>query len=261
MIFKVSNLTREITILGICSARLITCFNIVPFLGGKLIPHFARNAIILSIVIIIYPLISPIAPDKLSAFQGLIFLGKEIFVGLIIGFVVGILFWSVEVAGFLIDNQRGSGMASTFDPLYGHSTSPTGVLLLQLITVLFFASGGFLIFLEGVFASYKFWPVFEYLPKIGNNTFVFFLNQADLLMKTGVLLAAPFLISIFLIDLSLGLINRFVPQLNVFFLSMPIKSGVASFILILYVAIIAHYFRPHFASLDKIISELNGLLK
>ncbi|MBW2067574.1 MAG: type III secretion system export apparatus subunit SctT [Deltaproteobacteria bacterium] len=262
MIIQVSNLTKSLAILGISSARLITCFNIVPFIGGKIIPHYVRNAIVMSIVLTtVYPFVSITAPDKLTILQGLILLGKEIFVGLIMGFVVGILFWSIEITGFLIDNQRGAGMASVFDPLYGHSTSPMGVLFLQLLTVLFFASGGFLVFLEGIFASYQFWPVFEYVPKIEGKLFIFFLNQADLLMKTGFLLAAPFLITIFLVDLSLGLINRFVPQLNVFFLSMPIKSGISSFLLVAYIAVIAYYYRPHFAGIDEIIKELSGVIK
>jgi type III secretion protein T len=64
-------------------------------------------------------------------------LGKEALLGLVVGFVVSLFFWSAEMVGFLVDKQRWGSMASAMDPLYGESSSPTGVLLLQLVTVLF----------------------------------------------------------------------------------------------------------------------------
>ena len=62
-------------------------------------------------------------------------------------------------------------------------------------------------------------------------------------------------------ELGLGLINRFSPQLNVFFLSMPIKSGIASFFLILYLVILLTYFQGYLVENSKVFPFLKDLLK
>jgi type III secretion protein T len=248
------DLMRVLIITALSAARMLTCFTVLPFLGGNILPQYIRNALVFALFAVLYPFISPLAPGQLSVDRGILLLGKEIFVGLVIGFVVGIIFWSAEMVGFLVDNQRGASMASAMDPLYGESSSPTGVLLLQLVTVLFFATGGFLVFLAGIFESYRFWPWFELVPTVEGNLPLFFLGKMDQLMRTAMLLSAPFLIAIFLVDLALGIVNRFVPQLNVFFLSMPVKSGVASFLFVLYLAVIVTYYIDSWSGMDRIIS-------
>jgi type III secretion protein T len=250
-----------LVVAAFCLIRLGACFSILPFMGGDLLPGYLKNALMLTLVSVVYPFIAPSAPAEFSISLALTITLKEVFVGLAIGFVVGIVIWTAEIVGFLIDNQRGTSMATVFDPLYGHSTSPLGALLLQLATMLFFATGGFLILLKGLFESYEFWPVFELYPKIHGSGFVFFLNQADKLMKSALLLASPFLIAIFLVDLCLGLINRFVPQLDVFFLSMPIKSGIASFLLVIYLFVFVYFIKKELIGIDGLIRSLKAVFE
>jgi type III secretion protein T len=240
---------------------MLACFTILPFLGGNILPPYIRNALVFAIFVVTYPFVASSAPAHISYLQGFILLMKEVLVGLIMGFIVGLLFWSAEIVGFLVDNQRGSSMASALDPLYGESSSPLGVLLLQMVTALFFATGGFLVFLDGVFESYQFWPVFEFFPPIESLSPLFFLDKVDQLMRASLLLAAPFLIVIFIVDLALGVVNRFVPQLNVFFLSMPVKSGIASFLFVLYLTIIVSYYIETGKGVSGVIHVLKELIK
>jgi type III secretion protein T len=62
----------------------------------------------------------------------------------------------------------------------------------------------------------------------------FFASQLDVIMYGIAVLGAPMLIICFLVDFGMGMMNRFAPQLNVFFLSMPIKSGLSMVLLIIY---------------------------
>lgn len=247
-----------LTVMAIAMARVVSCFSVVPFLGGNMLPQYIRNTLVFAIFLSVYPYVAPTAPETLPLTTAALLMAKEVFIGLLMGFMVGIIFWSAEITGFLIDNQRGASMANVLDPLYGHNTSPLGTLLLQLVTVLFFATGGFLVFLEGVFESYRFWPVYDFFPSMDLGIAPFFLEKADQLMRMGLLLASPFLIGIFLIDLSLGLINRFVPQFNVFFLSMPVKSGLASMLMVLYLTVIVTYYAKYWAGMDRVIQALRG---
>jgi type III secretion protein T len=242
-------------------ARIVAAFSVLPFMGPQVVQGIVRNSIILSLALILYPLVAPTVPTtKISVLLLAVILGKEIIIGVIIGFLVGIIFWIAESVGYFIDNQRGTTMASVVNPLSGTQTSPLGSMLLQTVTVLFFSSGGFLVFLTGLFESYRVWPIFSFYPSFDKGFSLFFLQQADFLMRMTVVLAAPVIIAIFVAELGLGLINRFAPQLNVFFLSMPIKSGIASFLLVLYLSFLLFYFKKHFVGIETLFHFLENVI-
>ena len=67
------------------------------------------------------------------------------------------------------------------------------------------------------------------------------LGQLDTLVRTALLLSAPAIIAMFLAELGLALISRFAPQLQVFFLAMPIKSALALFVLVMYMGTLLDY--------------------
>ncbi|MDQ0995733.1 type III secretory pathway component EscT [Phyllobacterium ifriqiyense] len=62
---------------------------------------------------------------------------KELIVGMIIGIAFGIPFWGAEVAGDLVDLQRGSTSAQLIDPLQVSETSIAGTLLVFALLALF----------------------------------------------------------------------------------------------------------------------------
>ncbi len=251
-----------LAVLALATPRLFVAFSIVPFLGGKYVNGLLRNAIILSLMLVLYPLVAGTMPDTTpQGFELAALLLKEVLLGLLMGFVAGIIFWAVQSAGFLIDNSRGASMANVFDPLAGESTSVMGSLFFQMATVLFFATGGFLSFLMVLFKSYAVWPVTSPIPQPGPELPAFFLMQVDLVMRYVLLLAAPVVISSFLIDLAMGFINRFAPQLNVFFLAMPIKSGVASLVIVLYLATLFTFFEDRFLDIEQTIKFLQEVVR
>ena len=59
---------------------------------------------------------------------------------------------------------------------------------------------------------------------------IFYLEMFDRLMRMVIVLSAPLIVAMFLAEFALALVSRFAPQLQVFFLAMPIKSGVNRFV-------------------------------
>ena len=152
-------------------------------------------------------------------------------------------------------------MGQVFDPSVGGTTTSLGALLNKVVMLIFFVGGGFLAFLGLMYKSYQLWPVFSYVPKFGNIVFpTFVLNVADILMQNTALLAAPVVIVMFLVEFGLGMMNRFAPQLNVFSLSMPIKSGVAMFMFILYFPILYSLFELNIIDGQKLIMLFQKIL-
>jgi type III secretion protein T len=101
--------------------------------------------------------------------------------------------------------------------------------------VLFLASGGLLAMIGMLFDSYKIWPLANLAPLVGNLelTAVMVRGVAEL-VAIAVKVAAPFVILMLLLEGALGLLSRFAPQLNVFFLALPLKMLVMTAMLLLY---------------------------
>ncbi|EPG0529834.1 type III secretion system export apparatus subunit SctT [Vibrio harveyi] len=241
--------------------RLMACFIFLPILnkqtlGGTMV----RNGVLCSLALFIFPMINQQdLPAETDGIWLMIILGKEVLLGLLIGFVAAIPFWAIEAAGFLVDNQRGAAMASMFNPTLGSQSTPTAVLLTQTLITLFFSGGGFVAFIYALFNSYASWPVISFFPSVTEEWVHFFYAQFEQLMWLGVLMSAPLVLAMFLAEFGLALISRFAPQLNVFFLAMPIKSAIASVLLIVYLALMMNHFQALFSEIVLFKEQLNTI--
>lgn len=254
-------LRQFIIAMGLSVVRITACFQVVPFLSGEIMPGLVRNSVMFSLALFLLPMTYDHAPnffnDPLFAL-GLIF--KEVVIGILIGYGAAIVFWAAQSIGFVIDNQRGASMASVFDPMSGSETSPLGQLLEQTMVTLFMVGGGFLLLLGGLFESYLVWPIDSFTPTFQDAFPGLFLEMTDKLMRLIVVLAAPVIITVFLTEFGLGLMNRFAPQLNVFFLAMPVKSAVGLFVLILYLPFLAGLLQKEFGGGKAVYEFLKGVI-
>jgi len=219
--------------LFLASARLGVAVVLTPYFGGP--TGIPRRAFVVVTCGIALPLLVPQAMQVEFHGTNLLALAiKEIILGMLLALPAAVLFWAIASAGELIDLQRGATAASVFNPLFGAVTSPTANLLVRFSAAIFFVGGGFLAFLSAVLESYRIYPIHELLPQFTPGAAAAISGIMKSYFAMSVLYAAPFLIVFLLIDGGLGLMNRFVPQLNVFFFSMPIKSGITFFLLVFY---------------------------
>src|SRR5262249_1872954 len=161
---------------------------------------------------------------------------KEALIGFLLGYLLGWLFWAVQSAGALIDNQRGAAIASSIDPLQGHESSPLGNLFSQVFMTYFFTTGGVLFILKIVYRSFVVWPPSRLVPIISSSFPAFMLEVFDSSMRLIFVIGAPIVTVMFVAEFALAIVSRFAPQLQVVLLAMPIKSLLAVFILIFYFA-------------------------
>ena len=95
------------------------------------------------------------------------------------------------------------------------------------------AGGGFLLFVGILLESFRLWPVgrLALAPQLA-AVGLFERHFADL-MLLALLVAAPALVVMFAVDLALGLVNRYAPQLNLISVSMSLKGVAATAIWLL----------------------------
>lgn len=246
--------------LAFSSIRLLAMFSIMPVLSEQVVPGMARRTIVVALALIVVPIsIGPMKAVELNMLLTAMILIKEIFIGVLIGFLGGVPFWIAENVGNFIDNQRGATMGEIFSPLSGSQASPIGLMLLQVAAALFFVTGAVLVFLGAVYESYKIWPIFSALPQLEPSFPTAFLNEADAMMRTTVVLSAPAVLIMLLATLGLGIINRSAPQLNVFFLSMPVKSALGIFFMIPYLPYLLYFLEEQMKR--DILAFLQGVLR
>ena len=168
-------------------------------------------------------------------------LAAALFVGLVLGFLVAIPFWIFEAVGFVIDNQRGASLGAVINPGTGNDSSPLGILFNQAFMVFFLVGGGFMLMLTMLYDSFRLWDLWDWAPTLRRESVPLMLDQLGRFLRLTLLFAAPAIISMFLAEVGLALVSRFAPQLQVFFLAMPIKSALALLVMVLYMSTLFEY--------------------
>lgn len=144
-------------------------------------------------------------------------------VGLAMGLTVMLMFGAIQTAGSLVDTFAGFSMAAIYDPLADTSAALFGRFYQLLATTMLFASGGHLLIARGFIESFRLIPAGEYDPTAIARVLTVDLGR---LFVSAIEIAGPVLACLFVTELSLGLVSRAAPSLNIFALAFPIRVGV-----------------------------------
>jgi type III secretion protein T len=225
----------EIVALLLTLPRIYAFLATSQLLNPGAVPRMARSVAILVLAIPAIPLNYAAAQIFARTPEAMAFhFIKEIAIGFLLGYLFGWVFWVVQAAGALIDNQRGAAIASSIDPLQGHESSPLGLLFSQAFLTYLFATGAVLQIFGILYTSYALWPSTSVFPVIPPNFPEMMLRLFDNAFRVAVVMGAPIIAAMFMAEFALALVSRFAPQLQVFVIAMPIKSGLAIFMLIFY---------------------------
>jgi flagellar biosynthesis protein FliR len=215
-------------------ARVGPIIQLVPYLGGKGVPAQVKVALGLAMAALVYPALwSSGAADALPTHPAHIALlvVKEGLLGMLLGFVAALAFDAVRLAGQIMDTVRGQNMATTMVPQLPDRVSISADILYQLTLIAFVGAGAHRLFIAALVRSFVVFPPHR-MPAWGDGSEAIALGLARIsadAIGLGVLLAFPVIAATLLVDLCLALVNRSAPQIQVFFIGMPIKAllGVA----------------------------------
>ena len=250
----------QLLLLGVGTARVAMAFTLIPIFSTETVPAMVRNSILIALGLISLVLQPPLDTSIITPTAWVGLFAKEVFVGLIIGFFFGSVLWALEAAGQIIDTKVGATLAQIVDPLSGQQTSLNGAMLGRLAGVVFIFSGGLSLLVQVVMESFAIWPIGSTMPKLDPRGLALFEGEFGRLMLLATVFAAPVLTVLFVIDLTLGLMNRFAQQLNVFTLSLSIKSYAATAVILLLIgSYIEAIVRDVQSRPDIIIAILKGL--
>lgn len=227
------SLSDQGLLLALSTTRIAVAFGLLPLFTGELLPAMVRNALYVAFGVLALSLQPVVGHAALMNLNWLLLFLKEAFIGGGMGFLFGSMLWAFEAAGQVIDTKVGATTAQLTDPLSGQQIPLTGAFLGRLANFAFMFSGGLLLLMGALLDSYALWPVLSIRPLllVGTGAALFEAEFGRLMLLT-LLIAAPSLVVLFAIDGALGLVNRFAPQLNVFALSMSLKTWAATAVLL-----------------------------
>ncbi len=215
-------------------ARMGGFIFLLPIFSGQVMPTQVKVGFAFIISVIIFTSgITDTSVETTTAIQFAILLSKEFIAGLILGFVVYLIFTAFYFAGQIMDYNIGFSMVNVLDPVSQIQVPVTGNLIFYVMSVMLIRTGGLNALLAAFFDSFIKIPIGRINLTVNEGLMQYMVDLTTTYFSLGVRIAAPILVTILIVDVALGVLVKASPQMNVFVVGMPIKLLVG--LVILYV--------------------------
>ncbi|HEX2760640.1 MAG TPA: flagellar biosynthetic protein FliR [Rhizomicrobium sp.] len=223
MSIHLPELSGSIIVYMLVFARVGAMVMLLPNLGERGIPSRVRLILALAISFALTPTVAgayhETVPDTATGLA--ILIAQESTVGLLVGAMARIIMSGLHVAGYLIATQTGLAYAQTLDPTQGEQGAVVGNFLSLLGTLMVFLTNLHHLAIGAIAGSYRMMPPGARLPMDDIAQLTISLVSSSFAL--GFQLAAPFLVFGFAVYAGLGLLARLMPQLQIFFVAVPIN--------------------------------------
>jgi flagellar biosynthesis protein FliR len=214
--------------------RILAWLMADPLMGNRSIPTQVRVGLALIMAVILAPTLPVQAQVELLSGDGLLILLQQIVIGVALGFSVRVIFASVELAGQFIGLQMGLSFAALFDPINGAQTPVVAQLLTILTVLVLFAFNGHHLIIMALWESFQSAPIAA--GPISTQGFMMLVEWGGAIFVTGLHLALPVAAALLTANLTIGMMTRASPQLNIFAIGFPISIGVG--VAVLYLSLV-----------------------
>lgn len=235
--------------------RMAGMFGALPVFGGKRVPLQVRVVSVMALSLLCFPFLdlkTPHIPDDTISLALLAL--REVMIGVTLSFITQIIFSAVEFSGQIIGIQMGFSMAAIMDPTHGTQTQIMSIMQSLLATLLFLCLGIHHLFIRAIVESFNIIPLGIWHL---NGEIINFLTRATSdIFILGVRLAAPVMVALLLISVTLGIMARSFPQMNIFMISFPLNIGIGFIILGATLPMFFHVLEVSFGSVKEQIEAL-----
>ncbi|MBF0461784.1 MAG: flagellar biosynthetic protein FliR [Magnetococcales bacterium] len=232
--FTIGEVERMLLIL----TRISGLFLAAPFFSRTVGPASIKVVLIVALTIVLYPLVAPWSHEGEGNLTSMFYAAiAELAIGATIGILVHWVLFAAQVAGSLMGFQMGLSMAMVMDPTSGLQEGVLSNLLYLVALMLFLSMDGHHLLLDGLARSFHSLPLGKGLPP-ANTVLAAALVALTGMFKLALLITAPIIVFTSILYLGMGLINKASPQIQVFFLSMPVAQMVGLLVLGLYLAVV-----------------------
>lgn len=226
------SLTPDVlAVMFLMSVRISALFLTIPVFSSRAVPVMTKVGLAIVISVVLLPTTAPnaVVPETLGHLA--IAVGKELVVGVLAGFAVSLLFASLNVAASIAGIEVGFGFSNTIDLTYSGQSTALDQLFTGMAALIFLTGNFHHPFLAGVQG------LFDVMPP--NAFSLYRVSQQGLVeLSANMFLVAlrivlPLMGALLLTEVAMGIIARTAPQMNVFFVGLPIKIALGIIALII----------------------------
>jgi flagellar biosynthesis protein FliR len=197
----------------------------VPIFGHQSIPRILRVWLIMLLAVMLLPASSLAGYEPPATLFHLVtvILG-ELAIGFTMGFAIIVFFSAVQFAGHFIGLEMGLAVANVMDPMSAGQISIIGEFYYLVSILIFLMIDGHHMVIEALAQSFRVIPIAggSFPPALGSYISSLTFNVFVLAVK----LSAPIVITLFIVNIVLGIVARTVPQMNVFIVGFPLAIAV-----------------------------------
>ena len=205
--------------------RVSALLMVAPIFGHRTWLARAKVGLAFTVSIILYPLVAETTPEiPAGVLPYALMMIKEILMGVVMGFVVLLLFVGIQFAGQLAGLQMGFGSVNVIDPQSSNHVSIMGQFLNVLAILLLLSLNGHHTILTGLVTSFETIPLGGVELKVGLMYKMITLTTQVFVI--AIQISAPIMTALFLVTVALGVLARTVPQMNVFMVGFPVQITV-----------------------------------
>ena len=213
-------------------ARVGTMVMLLPGVGELSVPTRVRLTIALVLTAILLPAHQKAYVVDLKTFAPVVvLLFQELIIGAVLGLTARLAISALQVTGSVVAQQLGLGFVTAVDPTQNQQGLLVGNFLTVLGVALVFATDLHHLVIAAMNDSYTIFQPGE-LPLLGDAA-----QHVTRIIATafriGIQLSAPFLVFGLLFNLGLGILSRLMPQMQVFFIGLPLSILLGLLLLLL----------------------------
>src|SRR6201996_2178197 len=215
-------------------ARVGAMVMLLPGLGETNIPVRIKLSIALLLTLIILPLHRADYHIDMSSMAALlVMMVYEILIGVVLGATARVTLAALQVAGSVIAQQMGLGFVTSVDPTQGQQGVLIGNFLTMLGVTLLFATDSHYLVIAALNDSYNIFSPGDLTPS--GDIAALAPRAFAAAFKLGMQLSAPFLVFGLVFNIGLGVLARLMPQMQVYFVGVPLSilAGFLIFALVL----------------------------
>jgi flagellar biosynthetic protein FliR len=229
-------------------ARVAGMIMLLPAIGDMGVPSTVRLSLAVAVTLVFAPAIAHVYPqaEPRSILALGLMVGQEALCGILVGSMARIIVSALTTAGYLIATQTGLAMAQSIDPSMHEQGAVVGNFFALLGTVLIFATDLHHLAIGAIQGSYTLLPPGGVLPTADMAELALRLVSGSFML--GLQLAAPFIVFGFAVNAATGILARLMPQLQIFFIAMPINILAGFLLMMLLIGSMMTVFLNYFAT-------------
>lgn len=214
--------------------RILAMVELAPLLSSGGVPQIAKVGLSFFVAVVVFPSVHAAGyPIPSNTLEYILLLIGESLIGIIIAFFLVIIYSAFNMAGEFFSLQMGFGASQVFDPLAQIEIPIMGQFVNSIAMFIFIIVGGFQkLFLYGVLGSFRSVRAIDFVIH-RDAIFQMMLGSLPSLFETALLISFPILGTLLLVSISMGLLAKAAPQMNLLTMGFPITISVAFVVLFL----------------------------